>query len=155
VPVGRGIVDRGYTYFGVDLSPRQIEIARLRVPKGSFIIGDAAAQDFEPNSFNAVPMLYAITHVPREHWSELLSRIRRWLQADGWLLINVPHHGTAGWLEEDFLGLGGSNWTNSYDAPTSLCLIEFAGFDIVDSRRLGESDIDPKGWLWVLANART
>lgn len=124
---------------------------RTHVPGGEFLVGDVAEQDFAAASFDGVLMLYAITHVPREQWPELLVGIRRWIRPDGWLLLNLPHHASSGWLEEDFLGLGGTNWTNSYDSGTALQLLERADFGVVDKRRLGEDELDPEGWLWVLA----
>lgn len=151
VPVAAAIVDAGHSYVGVDISARQVEVARQRVSGGRFVVGDVADQDFERESFGAVLMLYAITHVRRERWPELFARMQRWLRADGWLLINVPRRESAGWLEEDFLGLGATNWTNSYDPAVTLQLLEAAGFVIETAEVRGEDELDPEGWLWVLA----
>lgn len=152
-PVATSVVDAGHSYVGVDISPRQIELARDLVPDGRFIVGDALSQRFEAASFDAVVMLYAITHVQRDRWSELLVKVRGWLRTGGWLLLNVPHHESPGWLEEDFLGLGATSWTNSHDPATALQLVADAGLAVVEACQIGEDESDPESWVWILARA--
>ena len=74
--------------------------------------------DSDPGSFDAVVALYSIIHVPRRHYPLVFERIHRWLRPDGWLLASFGTGDSAGWLEEDLLGFGSANWTNSYDAAT-------------------------------------
>jgi SAM-dependent methyltransferase len=151
LPVAATVVAAGHRLVGVDLSSKQIDLATRNVPGGEFLVGDIAEQDFAPATFDAVLLLYVITHVPKEEWAAVLHNIRRWLTPGGWLLLNVPHHASPGWREEDFLGLGTTNWTNSFDSPTSLALLTEKGFTIIDTQTLGEDEHDPEGWLWVLA----
>ena len=151
VPVAAAVVAAGHEFLGVDVSPMQINLAVRNVPDGRFLVGDLAEQEFEPAAFNAVLMLYVITHVPREKWRAVFRAVHRWLSPCGWLLLNVPHHESAGWLEENFLGLGTTNWTNGFDASTTHGLLADEDFTVVDAQRLGEDDLDPEGWLWILA----
>lgn len=151
IPVAAAIVASGHKVLGVDVSPKQIDLALRNVPSGRFLVGDLVEQEFEAAAFDAVLMLYVITHVPREKWRVVFRSICRWLSPGGWLLLNVPHNESAGWLEEDFLGLGTTNWTNGFDAPTTLGLLADEGFTVVEAQRLDEDDLDPEGWLWILA----
>jgi hypothetical protein len=57
-----------------------------------------------------------------------------------------------GWLEEDLLGFGSANWTNSYDPVTTERLLRDAGLtpeiaEIV----IQDEPTGPERWLYVLA----
>src|SRR5919109_1173881 len=51
---------------GVDISERQIELAKRRVPKATFVRADMTEIRFPPESFDAVAAFYSLTHLPRE-----------------------------------------------------------------------------------------
>src|SRR4026208_1130477 len=55
--------DRDVT--GVDISARQIELARENVPAATFVHSDMTTLEFEAASFDAVVAFYSLTHVPR------------------------------------------------------------------------------------------
>ena len=65
VPVTRWLAER-LAVTGVDLSARQLALAREAVPGATFVQADMGAVDFPPASFAAVVSLYAIIHLPRE-----------------------------------------------------------------------------------------
>jgi cyclopropane fatty-acyl-phospholipid synthase-like methyltransferase len=155
VPVAAAIVAAGHAYVGVDVSPNQVGLARHNVPGGQFVVVDVVEAELaSPNPFDAVLMLYAITHVSRESWPTVFGKIHGWLASDGRLLLNVPLRESPGWLEEDFLGLGGTNWTNAFDASTTTALLEEHGFEIEEAEQLAEDENDLEGWLWILARPR-
>ena len=47
---------------------------------------------------------------------------RDWLSPGGWFLVCLGTRDSPGWFEEDFLGYGGTNWTNGYDLETNFAL---------------------------------
>ena len=149
VPVARAVLDAGHRYTGVDVSSRQIELARTNVPEGAFLVGDATEVPFEAESFDAVLVLYAITHVPRDDWSMVFSRIHRWLRPVGRLLLNVPTHDDAGWFEDDFLGTGATNWTNGYGPDRTVELLERASFAVTERHVLPDDLPGGPGWAWL------
>jgi SAM-dependent methyltransferase len=151
VPVGAEFIRNGHSYIGVDVSPRQVELATTHLPHGDFRLGDILDQTFEAEVFDAVVALYVITHVPREKWSTLIHNIREWLKVGGVLLVNVPHGDSPGWLEENFLGFGGTNWTNAYGAETTAGILEAEGLTVVEAVALGDDDTSPNGWVWITA----
>ena len=70
VPVTRWLADRGFAVTGVDVSAKQLELARTYVPEGTFIKADMTEVVFGPESFDAVVAFHSIIHVPRtEHRS--------------------------------------------------------------------------------------
>ena len=49
---------------GVDISERQLELARAAVPGATFVQADFVELDFPAETFDAVTALYSIVHVP-------------------------------------------------------------------------------------------
>ena len=60
---------------GVDLSARQIDLARAAVPDATFIQADMTTLDRPPRSLDAVVAFYSLTHVPRAELPSLLTAI--------------------------------------------------------------------------------
>jgi hypothetical protein len=89
VPVARLLVEAGYGYVGVDLSPVQIERARRLTPHAEFICGDMSELQVTSERFSAVVSLYAMIHLPLEEQRDLLERIHQWLQPGGVLMMIV------------------------------------------------------------------
>jgi SAM-dependent methyltransferase len=152
VPTGAAIVTAGHRLTGIDVSPRQIELAREHVPAGTFHVADATEVELGPSSFDAVTALFCFTHMPREEHAALFARIHTWLAPDGWFLTCLSTTDQPGWLEEDFLGFGGTSWTNGFDTETNRALLVGAGFALIEAAVV-EVD-EPSGreaWFWVLA----
>jgi ubiquinone/menaquinone biosynthesis C-methylase UbiE len=138
---------------GVDVSPRQVALARQHVPEGEFVVGDATLVDFPGASFDAVVALFSFTHVSRVRHPALLADIARWLVPGGFLLACFGTVDVESWVEQDFLGLGGTSWTSSFDAPTNRRLLADAGFAL-DVAEVVETDETwgTERWFWVLAH---
>lgn len=153
LPVAEMITDAGHRYKGFDISPRQIEFARALVPAGQFEVGDIAQQDLEPNSFDAALMFYAITHVPRAQWARLLQTVHISLVPGGKFVLNTSQDDSPGWLEENFLGFGGTNWTNGYSADKCVDLLKQTGFEVTEVAALADFEEDPGSevWVWITA----
>ena len=63
-------------YIGVDLSRRQLAIARRRVPDATFILGDFTSMAFRPASFDGVVGFYVFNHVPRDDVEPAFTTLR-------------------------------------------------------------------------------
>jgi SAM-dependent methyltransferase len=151
VPTGAAIVGEGHHLTGVDISARQIALARQQLPPASFIQGDVVALEFPDGAFEAAVALYSLSHVPRGHWPDLFCRVHRWLRPEGLFLACFPPGDQGGWLEDDFLGFGGTSWTNSFDTDTTSRLLGEAGLEI-EAREV-EVQNEPWGleqWMFVL-----
>lgn len=151
VPVGKLVMEAGFRYVGVDVSSSQIDLARASLGDAELIVSDALALEVDEGSVAAVFMLYALTHVPREQWLTLFRRIHGWLQDEGACVVNVPLKSVPGWLEEDFLGSGTTNFTNSFGPDETAALLEAAGLRIRNAERHPERNDDPQGWMWFQA----
>ena len=134
---------------GVDISPAQIERARVAVPEAEFIVADLTALELEPASYDAVASFYVFNHVPRELLAALLSDIRNWLVPGGLLLTTFGTSDTEGWTG-DFLGA--PTFFSSYPHGVNSRLVDDAGFE----RLLDEvvTFLEPDGeatFQWILA----
>jgi SAM-dependent methyltransferase len=148
VPVTRWLAARR-PVTGVDLSSRQLELARQHVPTATFVQADMTAVDFPPSSFGGVVAMHSIIHVPREEHLPLLQRIHRWLRPGGRFLATWP---VSAWEGDDpnWLGWGAPMWWSHFDGATNLELLRRAGFAIDVAETRHEQD---ETWLWVLARS--
>jgi ubiquinone/menaquinone biosynthesis C-methylase UbiE len=146
VPVTQWLAAR-FAVTGVDISARQLEMARGRIPGATFIQADMAALDFPPATFDAVVSFYAIIHVPREEQPALLANIHRWLKPGGAFLALWAMSEWEG-SEADWQGWGAPMWWSHYDHDANLAMLRAAGFAITSAEvRTTEGET----WLWVLA----
>lgn len=154
VPTAAAFIGEGHNVTGIDISPRQVELARANVPRGRFIAGDILETEFEPRSFDAIVALFSLTHIPRDRWEALFADFVDWLHPHGWLLATFGMSDSGGWDEENFLGFGQTNWTNGFSPETSQRLLRKVGFHI-DRAETIEDEL-PSGrekWLWVLGHS--
>ncbi len=134
---------------GVDLSERQLERARKRVPAGDFRRGDFTTITFEPGSFAAVVSFYAFNHVPRELLAPLLTRIATWLGPSGWFMAAFGTSDLEGWTGEF---LGATTFFSSYEPEINSGLVRTAGLSIERDEVVSISEPEgPVRFQWILA----
>jgi ubiquinone/menaquinone biosynthesis C-methylase UbiE len=135
---------------GVDISARQIELARRNVPTARFIQGDVTTLDFTPASFDVVVASYALFHIPRTEHGGLFRSIARWLCPDGILLANFGIGNREVDYDEDWHGAP-LLWS-SFDAEGERAALRSAGFALVlDYVETTIEDDRPHPFLLVLA----
>lgn len=147
-PAGVAIAKK-HKLTGVDISEKQIRLARRNVPDGTFIHNDAGSVDFPPGSFDAVVSFYTIEHIPREEHAELLDRIYQWLKKDGYLLISLEAGESEGVIGE---WLGVPMFFSCYDPETMKKLVGEAGFDLLEiAVEIQLEDEVEIPFLWIFA----
>jgi trans-aconitate methyltransferase len=134
---------------GVDISEKQIELARRNVPEATFALGDMARFEVEAASLDGIAALYSVSHLPREDHAALIGRMWTWLKPGGLLLATFGAHDSPDWTGE---WLGTPMFFSSYDADTYRRLLRDAGFDLIagEVAQVGEPE-GPVDFLWVLA----
>src|SRR4051794_14624944 len=150
VPVTRWLSEHGYDVTGVDISARQLELARWQAPGATFIKSDMTTPDFPPGRFDAVVSFYAIVHVPRGEQPALLGRVHNWLKPGGLFLATMA---TTSWegSESDWEGWGAPMWWSHYGQEENVDMLRAAGFDISMAEvRTGTFAGNEEKWLWVL-----
>jgi SAM-dependent methyltransferase len=136
---------------GVDISPRQVERARERVPHASFECADATELALEPESFDAVVSLFMLGHVPRAEQAPLLGSIASLLREGGYLLTTMGTAGADDEVDDDWLGA--PMFFASFDEPANRRMLADAGFDLVESKvtPIEEPGHGLVSFMWVLA----
>eukprot|EP00913_Durusdinium_trenchii_P034984 g32724.t2 len=137
VPIAKAIVDdaRQMRVTGVDISPRQIELAKQLVPsdRATFLCSDMTALDCEAESFDAICAFFSVFHLPRRDHAAFFARAASWLRPGGRFVFNLgagfeDGDGECG-LEMDFLGTT-MVWS-SYPRDDTVKLLSAAGLSLV------------------------
>ncbi|MFH8468538.1 class I SAM-dependent methyltransferase [Streptomyces sp. NPDC017991] len=79
--------DLGVDAFGIDLSPRMIEVARSEHPGLRFEVGSMTQLALADGSLTALLAWYSIMHVPDDAIGEVLTGFHRVLRPGGLLLL--------------------------------------------------------------------
>lgn len=152
LPAGKRIVRR-HRLTGVDVSTRQVELARANVPAGEFIAGDILELEYPAAMFAAVTAFYTFDHLPRGRLPEMFQLVHRWLAESGLLLCCVEIEDQPGVVAD---WLAAPMYFSSYDPDTTRRLFREAGFDIVrdeiEAQMEGDHEVH---YLWLLARKRS
>ena len=151
VPATRWLAERGFGVTGVDISERQLDLARKLVPMATFLKADMMELTFDQHAFDAVVAFHSIIHVPREEHRALLRKIQHWLRPGGLFLATLAVTDYEG-EDEDWEGWGAAMRWSHYDAETNKEMLRVAGFDVVyaEPRTGGGTGDEEETWLWVL-----
>lgn len=151
VPVTRILSDR-FRVVGVDISERQVALARQNVPNAEFIQTDLVTLDLPAASFDAIVSYYAIIHVPRQEHPELLANFYRMLAPGGLLLVSMGAGDNPDGTEDNWLDGGAPMYWSHYGREDNLRMTANVGFEIVWERLVTEEDEFGGGThLFVLA----
>ena len=147
-PETRALAER-FRLTGIDLSGRQLERARERVPGGRFLRADLTTIDFDEATWDAVVAFYAFNHVPRELLSTVFARIHRWLAPRGHFMASLGATDLPGWTG-DFLGA--PSFFSGFPPETNSRLLRDAGFDLLRDEVVAISEPEgPVTFQWILA----
>ncbi len=149
VPMTRALA-AGRHVTGVDISARQVELARAAVPEATFIHADMSALDLAPASVDAVVAFYSLTHVPRADLPGLLASVRVWLRPGGILIASMGAQDAPDGVEADWLGA--PMFFSHYGAKENRALVRRAGFELEEAVVEEEpEDRHAALFLWVVA----
>lgn len=148
VPTVRWLLRHGFEVTGIDLSPVQVERARMLFPETDLRCEDMSELQLSAGSLDAVVALYSIIHVPVAEQPALFEAIHGWLRQGGALLAIVGDTAGTG-TEDDWLGAP-MYWSHA-DRDTYLSWLRDIGFELRWHRFIPEDD---GGHTLVLAERR-
>jgi cyclopropane fatty-acyl-phospholipid synthase-like methyltransferase len=128
VPVDSFLVSRGFKVIGLDISEKQIELARTKVPEAKYLVRDISELTAGEFSVNAVVSFYAIFHTPRETHADLFKKFNSYLPANGLMLVTMASTEWEG-VENDFYGE--PMYESHYGPNENSELVRSAGFEII------------------------
>lgn len=128
LPIDKFFVDKGYKVLGIDVSARQVSMARRNVPGGSFEVKDMSELKKGRYKVDAIVSFYAIFHIPREEHEELFKKMNSFLPEGGLLLVTMGSSDFEG-VEDNFHGV--EMWWSHYGSNKNRKIIENAGFEII------------------------
>ena len=135
---------------GVDLSARQIDLARAAVPDATFIQADMTTLDRPPRSLDAVVAFYSLTHVPRAELPSLLAAIHGWLRPGGLFIASLGAQDGPDEVEPDWLGA--PMFFSHHGAKKNRALVRRVGFELLEAVVEEEpEDRHAALFLWVVA----
>lgn len=79
----------GVPVFGIDLSPKMVEVARRRYPDLRFHEGSMAALDLKDGELGGIVAWYSTHHVPTEQLPVVFAEFHRTLAPGGHLLLGT------------------------------------------------------------------
>lgn len=77
----------GLPVFGVDISPRMVELARRAHPELRFHVGSMTSLDLPDNTLGGIIALYSVIHIPTEHLAAMFAEFHRVLVPGGHVLL--------------------------------------------------------------------
>ena len=127
-PIDKFFIDRGHKVIGIDVSEKQIELAKRNVPQARYVVKDISNLRKGEYQVDAVVSFYTIFHIPRETHEKLFEKINSFLPKGGLVLVTM---GSSEWegTEEDFHGVR-MYWSH-YGTEKNRKIIERAGFKVI------------------------
>ncbi len=149
VPMTKALA-AGRRVTGVDLSTRQLELARGAVPEASFVQADMTRLELPAASLDAVTAFYSLTHLPQAELPGLLADIHRWLRPGGVFLGSLGAQEAPDEVEADWLGV--PMFFGHHGAKRNRALVRAAGFELEAAVVEAEpADRFDALFLWVVA----
>ncbi|MCL5011094.1 MAG: class I SAM-dependent methyltransferase [Patescibacteria group bacterium] len=127
VPVDKYLIEKGCKVIGIDISDKQIDLARKNLPQGNFEVRDMSNLKDNEYQVDAVVSFYAIFHVPKETHQKIFNKINSFLCQGGLILVTM---GASEWEgEENFHGT--QMYWSHYGPEKNREIIQEAGFEII------------------------
>jgi SAM-dependent methyltransferase len=141
-----------FKVIGVDISEKQIALARQNAPNAQFICDDITKIKFPDEYFDGILAFYSIIHVPRDEHYELLKNFYRMLKEKGVVLLTFSLIDDPESYVEDFFGNGAKMYWSGFNKDVNLKMLKQIGFKKIWSKSIKESPkFGESSHLFVLA----
>lgn len=141
-------VKNGFDYMGVDGSEGMLEVARARVPDGTFKKMDFYSLDFPENTFDGFWAAASFLHVPKEDVSKVIGEARKVIKPEGVGFISIKEktNKDEGLIEENKYG-GIARYFAFYLRDEFKKLLEDNGLKVIKMTVRVEDDEIKTKWL--------
>lgn len=138
----------GARVVGVDISEKQIEIAKQNLQKGKFFVGDITDKLDNLGMFEGVLCLATIMHVDIEKMKTTFENIANVLKEGGLLLISA-YDGVGKNIKKSLVKINNEIFDqnfNNYNAET-ICTFAYPKLKLVDTWKFDDFD---DGWRYYV-----
>lgn len=139
-----------YEVTGLDISARQLSLARANAPGARLVRGDMVRLPFQGDLFDCVAAFYSTTHVPRAEHRALLAEVRRVLCPGGLAVLTMGYNDNPDGIDPDWMGA--PMFFSHYGGDANVSLVREAGFEVLqaDDETAPEHG-RPVTFRWVVA----
>jgi ubiquinone/menaquinone biosynthesis C-methylase UbiE len=135
------LMQHGYIVEGIDTSEEMLDIARQKVPSGSFRKMDMRMLEYSDKSFDAVLAAYSLIHIPTSELPGVLHEIKRVL-TDGGIVLFMAQQGEADKVLDEPLAKGEKIFVNFFSRERLNRLLVDAGFDVIEEGDIVQTNND-------------
>lgn len=136
LPITKYLSDQ-FDVIGIDISEKQIELAKKNVPNAQFFVRDMTELDYPDNFFDGILANYSVIHVPREEQKDLFRNFYRMLKPNGVALFSLHSIDNPGSFGDDFFDA--QMFWSGFDAETNQKILKEIGFQIIWSKLVDDS----------------
>ena len=129
--IARYLHDRGVDVFGIDLSPRMVDLARRVSPSIPFDAGDMVSLGIPSASLGGIVSFYSVIHLERSVLPAALAEMSRVLKPGGRLLLAF-HRGTTEVHADQWFGEPVSLDATLFEPSEVAEHLAAAGFEVSD-----------------------
>ncbi len=127
-PVDVYLQRRGHAVIGIDISSKQIELARRSVPQAQYVVRDMAKLQEKEYRVDAIVSFYVLFHLPWETQKHLFKIFNTFLPEGGAMLVTLGRRNWEG-VRDDYFGV--PMYWSTKEPLENRAMIEDAGFHIV------------------------
>lgn len=128
IPIDSFLIDKGHQVIGIDISEKQIELAKNNVPEGRFEVKDMSDLKESEYQVDAIISFYAIFHTSRETHPTLFKKINSFLPIGGLILVSM---GSSDWEGKESNFFGTEMYWSHYGQDKNRQIIQNTGFNII------------------------
>jgi 2-polyprenyl-3-methyl-5-hydroxy-6-metoxy-1,4-benzoquinol methylase len=129
--IGRYLFDKGINTFGIDISPRCVELARAYNPAMQFQCVDFLDWQQSAETLDGILAFYSIIYTPRNEVGKILSVFHDTLKKGGQLVVVVKEGSFEGY-QPSVLGYEVHPYFTEYSMENLQQALEMADFQILD-----------------------
>lgn len=136
LPITKYLSER-FDVIGIDISEKQIELAKKNVPEAHFLRKDMTKLDFPKEFFDGILAYYSVIHVPREEHYNLFVNFFKMLKKNGVALLCLQSEDDPEQFNDDFFGA--KMFWSGFSEEENIKLLLKVGFQIIWHKLVDDS----------------
>ena len=127
VPIDDILMKAGHSVIGLDISPKQIMLAKKYCRNGDYSVRDIAQLTHNEYKVEGIVCMYTMFHLPRTKHREMLDTYASFLPTGGLMLLSMGDRE----FEGEHQMYGENMWSSQYGTATNISMVKQAGFETI------------------------